>query len=313
MCANKEKHVVVGTGPLGLAVMRELLIREKEVIMVNQKSFIELPKDVILIHANVSNFEESANAFKGATVVYHCAKPDYTKWPEQFPNLNKGIIYGTSQAGAKLIYADNLFMYGSSKQPYNESSLNLASDRKGLVRAQMAEEILEAHYSGTIRAAIGRGPDFYGPNVLHSILGERVFKSALQGKAAKVIGCIDVPHTHIYINDFARGLVTLAENEESLGEIWHIPSDTTVTTKDLIQLVYKEIQKTFKVQCAPKQIFRLMALFNPYMREMKEIYYVYNQPYIVDHSKYERTFGLEVTPHAKAIKETLDWYRNNLY
>lgn len=313
MCANKEKHVVVGTGPLGLAVMRELLIRGKEVIMVNQKSFIDLPKDVILIHANVSNFEEAANAFKGATVVYHCAKPDYTKWPEQFPNLNKGIIYGTSQAGAKLIYADNLFMYGSSKQPYNESSLNLASDRKGLVRAQMAEEVLEAHYSGTIRAAIGRGPDFYGPNVLHSILGERVFKSALQGKVAKVIGCIDVPHTHIYINDFARGLVTLAENEESLGEIWHIPSDTTVTTKELIQLVYKEIQKTFNVQCAPKPIFRLMALFNPYIREMKEIYYVYNQPYIVDHSKFERTFGLEVTPHAKAIKETLDWYRNNLY
>ncbi|MFC3749953.1 NAD-dependent epimerase/dehydratase family protein [Paenibacillus sp. GCM10012306] len=273
-------------------------------------SFVDVPADVELIHANVGNTEQASEVFKEAAVVYHCAKPNYTKWPEEFPQLTKGIMKGAMKAGAKLVYADNLYMYGPSQEAYHEQMLNLAVDSKGITRAQMADEILKAHDKGQLRAVIGRGPDFYGPGVLHSILGgDRVFKKALQGKPAQVIGNIDVPHTHIYIKDFAAGLVNLALNDAALGQIWHLASAETTTTRNLISQVYSQLQTPSKVRAAPNFVFQFMSLFNPFMREMREIEYIYTTPYVVDHSQYVQEFGNHTTPHAQAIAETIDWFR----
>ncbi len=310
MSTANEMHVVVGTGPLGIAVMKELLTRGIRTKMVNLSSSLEVPSNVELIHANVGDAEQAEKAFQGAAVVYHCAKPPYTQWPEEFPQLTKGIMNGAIKSGAKLVYADNLYMYGPSSESYHEKLPNLAADRKGLTRAKMADEIMEAHRSGELRAVIGRGPDFYGPGVLHSILGgDQVFKPALLGKSAQVIGNIDVPHTHIYIKDFAKGLVTLALSDEALGQIWHLASAETTTTRNLISQVYSQLKIPPKVRTAPGFIFQLMTLFNPFMREMKEIHYIYTTPYVVDHSKFVQKFGNHTTPHDQAIQETIEWFR----
>ncbi|MFE4714005.1 NAD-dependent epimerase/dehydratase family protein [Paenibacillus sp. NPDC056722] len=311
MNAN-QLHVVVGSGPLGVAVMNELLKRGIRTKVVNLNSIVDVPPEVELTHANVGDAEQASEVFKGAAVVYHCAKPNYTKWPEEFPRLTKGIMEGAMKAEAKLVYADNLYMYGPSKEAYHEKMPNQAVERKGLTRAQMADEILKAYRSGKLRAVIGRGSDFYGPGVLHSILGgDMVFKKALQGKPAQVIGNIDVPHTHIYIQDFAAGLVNLALADDALGQIWHLASAETTTTRNLISQVYSQLQIPSKVRAAPSLVFQLMSLFNPFMREMKEVEYIYTTPYVVNHSKYVQKFGDHTTPHAQAISETIDWFRSS--
>jgi len=308
MNVNSELHVVFGTGPLGLAVMRELVARGKPVRMVNRRGQAKVPAGVQVVQADASDPVSARQACKGASVVYNCIGVDYTKWTELWPPIMDGIIEGAAFANAKMVFADNLYMYGPVSGPMTEDLPYAATTRKGRVRAQIATTLMEAHANGKLRATIGRGSDFYGPGVLVSAVGERVFPRALSGKAAGVFGNLDMPHTYTYIEDFARGLVTLGERDEALGEVWHIPSAETLTTRQFLELVFEKAGTPFKVSVMPKVMVSVLALFVPVLREMKEMLYMFEEPFIVDHSKFERAFGANPTPHREAIRRTLDWF-----
>ena len=309
MNVNSELHVVFGAGPLGLAVMRELVARGKPVRMVNRRGQAKVPAGVQVVQADASDPVSARQACKGASVVYNCIGVDYTKWTELWPPIMDGIIEGAAFANAKMVFADNLYMYGPVSGPMAEDLPYAATTRKGRVRAQIATTLMEAHTNGKLRATIGRGSDFYGPEALVTAVGERVFPRALSGKAASVFGNLDMPHTYTYIEDFARGLVTLGERDEALGEVWHIPSAETLTTRQFLELVFEEAGTPFKVSVMPKVMVSVLALFVPVLREMKEMLYMFEEPFIVDHSKFERAFGANPTPHREAIRRTLDWFR----
>src|SRR5690606_14489470 len=91
MSNHKELHVVVGTGPLGMAVMQELREQNKAVRMVNRSGRGNLPPGVELVQGDATEEASIEAACSGATVVYHCAKAPYTHWPEQFPPITEGI------------------------------------------------------------------------------------------------------------------------------------------------------------------------------------------------------------------------------
>ncbi|CRK85208.1 SDR family oxidoreductase [Neobacillus massiliamazoniensis] len=312
---NKNTHVIFGTGPLGMALLRELKLRGvQDIRMVNRSG--QLPGDdkVQVIRGDASQGSDAIEICKDASVVYHCAQPGYLNWPKQFPALTKGILEGAAAANAKLIYADNLYMYGRVNTPLKESLPYRAEGEKGKTRARMAEELMNAHKIGKVRVAIGRASDFYGPGVLkQSFMGERVFGFALSGKSVDVLGNVDVPHTYTYIDDFARGLATLGQEDRALGEVWHIPSADTITTRQLLQLLFDELGSDCKVRTSSRGVVSILSLFHPMMKEIKEIFYEFERPFVVDHIKFVREFGDHATtPHKEAVRHTVSWYRNIL-
>lgn len=223
------------------------------------------------------------------------------------------LIVGAAAVGARLVYVDNLYMFGQGQSPLKEANPEQPTSRKGGLRRQLANTLLEAHRSGQVQAAIGRGSDFYGPGATNSLLGDRVFPAAVAGKAAQVVGDIDAPHTYTYIEDFAKGIVTLGEREEALGRAWHIPNAETLTTRQLLALIYEETGRPLKFQVASRSLITLLGLFNPEVREVKEMLYQFESPFVVDHSDYARTFGdFTPTPHREAIRATLAWFRAQL-
>jgi nucleoside-diphosphate-sugar epimerase len=305
-------QVVFGTGGLGLAVMRELLRKgEQRVRMVNRRSKLQLPTGVELIHGDAADEEFCRSVCRDAKIVYNCTGLPYPRWSKELPAIQQGIIEGAAANGATLIYADNLYAYGPHLSLLHEELQEKPIGPKTQLRQHLSQMVLQAHREGRLQTAIGRGSDFYGPEVRLSTLGERVFKAALNGQAAEVIGDIDQPHTHIYIDDFARGLVTLSEKKEALGHVWHIPAAETLTTRQLIQMIYHETGHKPKYRVANGGLLTVMGWFVPMMREFKEILYMMNQPFQVDHGKFKRTFGAQVTPHAEAIQHTLEWYRSS--
>jgi nucleoside-diphosphate-sugar epimerase len=221
------------------------------------------------------------------------------------------VLEGAASAGAKLIAVENLYMYGSTGgRPLTEDLPYAANTRKGKVRARMSRELMEANASGKVRVAIGRASDFFGPRVLASAAGEQVFGRAVAGKSAQVAGDPDQPHTYTYAPDIGRGLVILGEREEALGRVWHLPSPETVTTRRFVETIFEEVGKPARVQAAPKILLRAMGLFNPPLRETIEMLYEFEEPFVVDHSAFERAFGIRATPLREAIKETVLWYRS---
>jgi nucleoside-diphosphate-sugar epimerase len=297
---NEGLHVVFGTGPVGMSVMDELIKRGRHVRMVNRSGRASVPEGVEVLGGDAATPSFTREASEGASVVYFALNPPYTKWAELFPPL---------QAGAKLIAVENLYMYGPTDgRPLTEDLPHAPNTRKGTVRAAMSQELMVAHTSGRVRVAVGRASDFFGPRVLVSAAGEQVFGRAVQGKGAQVAGDPDQPHTYTYMPNVGRGLIVLGEREEALGQAWHLPNPETVTTREFVGTIFEEAGKPARVQAAPKILLRAIGMFNPQIRETIEMLYEFEEPFVVDHSKFERAFGGHATPLKEAIGDTVRWY-----
>jgi nucleoside-diphosphate-sugar epimerase len=309
---NGEFHVVFGTGPVGMSVMDALVQRgSHRVRMVNRSGRASVPERVEILGGDATDEAFTREASRGASVVYFALNPPYDKWPELFPGLQAGVLEGAASASAKLIAMENLYMYGPTDgRPLTEDLPYAPNTRKGRVRARMSDELMEAHKSGRVRVAIGRASDFFGPRVLTSAAGEQVFGRALEGKSSQVAGDLSQPHTYTYVPDIGKGLVILGEREEALGQVWHLPSPETLTTREFVELIFEEVGKPARLQAAPKFLLRALGLFNPGIRETIEMLYEFEEPFVVDHSKFEQAFGEYATPLKEAIGETVRWYRS---
>ena len=162
-----------------------------------------------------------------------------------------GVMEGAASTGARLVYGDNLYVYGQVSGPITEDLPYRPASPNGRVRALVATMLMEAHGRGEVQATIGRASDFFGPYVRLSKMGDRVFIPVLRGRAAQVLGNPDVPHTYSYIDDFARALVTLGERPEALGHVWHVPSAETLTTRRFVEMVCAEAGAPLRLAARP--------------------------------------------------------------
>ena len=313
---NNQNHVIFGTGALGLAVMRGLLKRNRSVRMVNHSGRHngEISSEVEIVPGDAYNPDFTRTVTKDAAVVYQCAQPPYHEWAEKFPSLQAAILEGAAVNGAKLIVGENTYMYGDTNgTPLTEDLPYKAHTRKGRVRAEMTEALFAAHKAGKVQVATARGSDFYGPGVLGSVVGERVFVPALQGKTAQFTGKLDVPHTFTFIDDFGEAMAILSEREEALGHAWHVPNDQpTMTQHEFGNMIFQETDRAPKMSGMGGLMMRLGGLFIPAARETVEMMYEFEKPFVIDSSRFEQAFQVKPTPIREGIRRTVEWYRQHL-
>lgn len=304
-----ELHVVFGSGPLGQAAVKALVKRGRQVRVINRSGKAELPAGVELIAGDAYALDFTRRVTADAAVVYQCSAPAYHDWVEKFPPLQASILEGVAAAGAKLIVAENLYMYGAVNGEMHEDLPYAAQTRKGKVRGQMSEELLAAHRSGKVRVAMARGSDFFGPGVLSSALGDRALGAAIQGKTASLNGKLDLAHSFTYIDDFGEALAVLGERDEALGQAWHVPNAPTLTQREIMGLFFQEMGLPPKIGTIGRGMMALAGLFLPDAGEMVEMMYEFDRPFVVDSGKFSRAFGDIATPYARSIPPTVEWYR----
>jgi nucleoside-diphosphate-sugar epimerase len=303
-------HVVFGAGQVGHALIARLATSGLAVRAVSLHRPSMPAAGIDWRAADVTDPEAAVDAARGASVVYQCLNAPYTHWPERFPPLQRGVLTAAERAGALLVSFENVYGYGpTGGKPMTEDAPLVASTVKGRTRAMMTRELLDAAESGRIRIAIGRASDFFGAGVTESALGERVFANALAGKRADFIGNPDLAHTYSYVPDIAAGLATLGTDERAIGQVWHLPGPETGTTRALLQLVASEIGHPVGIRSMPKLVVRALGLVNPMMRELAEMAYEFEEPFVLDTTKFESTFGTAGASLATAVAETIAWYR----
>jgi nucleoside-diphosphate-sugar epimerase len=142
-------------------------------------------------------------------------------------------------------------------------------------------------------------------------MGERVFYPALAGKKAQVMGDPDALHTYSYIPDIAKGLAILGEHDEADGQAWHLPNAPAITTRQFIDQVYDAAGTEPGISATPRWVVNTAGLFNGNVRELKELLYEFEEPFIVDDSRFKASFGDIATPLPEAIETTVAWFRAN--
>ena len=307
---EKSVHVVFGAGQVGRAVANRLAESGVAVRSVSRRKPSGLAAGVDWRSADLTDPEAACDAAKGAVDVYQCLNAPYTQWPKLFPPLQRAVLAAAERAEALLVTLENVYGYGPTDgKPLTEKLALDAATSKGRTRAAMTQELLAAAEAGRVRVAIGRASDFFGAGVTESTLGSRVFGNAVAGRRADFIGNPDLLHTYSYVPDIAAGLITLGTDERAVGQVWHLPGPQTVTTRAVLELVADRVGHPVGIRNVPKLMVSVLGLVSPMMRGLAEMSYEFEQPFVLDTSKYETTFATATTPLATAISDTIAWYQ----
>lgn len=304
-------NLILGTGPLGMSVMNELIAREEPVTMVSLSGKASVPQGVRVEKADLMDKDQAKEVIKGSKVIFQCSQPPYHKWSKMFIPFQDHIISGAIATGAKLIAAENLYMYGLVKGSMHENLPYSATTKKGQIRADMSRMLTKLYQDGTLQVAMGRGADFFGPNVHNSSVGSRLFHSISNGKACMVMGNPYRKHTYTFIEDFGKALVVLSKHDDAYGQVWHVPNANTVSTREFVELAYRLAGFPAAIRTMGKGMLRLGGLFIPEAKESIEMLYQFEEDFIVDSNKFTKRFGIHATPLKEALEKTLHSINRN--
>lgn len=267
-----------------------------------------MPADVEITRADVTVPAQAAAAASRASVVYQALNPSYHRWHELFPALQAGALTAAKAANAKYVSIENLYMYDSSK-PMTETSPVAPASKKGALRQKMAEDVMASHARGEVRATALRSSDYYGPGVLASALGERVFGNLVAGKKAQLSGSTDVPHSFAFIEDVGLAAAALGTRDDALGRVWIAPHAPARTQGQMVEEACRVLGVEPRMSAVSPLMMRLAGLFIPDARASVEMMYEFTAPFVVDSSRIEREFSLSATPIPVAVEHTVAWYR----
>jgi nucleoside-diphosphate-sugar epimerase len=311
-----QTHIVFGAaGSLGAAIVRRLgalgmptrsvvhsLDRTKQVLP--QQATIEIEVGDAL------NAESVRALCHDAGTIYHCVNVPYQHWSEIMPKVTDNILAGAKEAKASIIFPGNVYGYGSFQNiPATEDHPLAATSKKGKLRNAIEGKLMNAHKAGDVSVVIPRFPDYYGPNVVNRLMGP-IFENAIVGKRAQWIGNLNVPHDLIYIEDAAAAAVLLAMNEDAYGQVRHVPGAGPLTGRQFIEMAFKAADTKPDIGVLSGGFLRFASFINSDAREMRELLYEFEEPLVLDGTKFARAFpSFSYTPHEEAIWNTVEWFR----
>ena len=297
-----ELHTVIGSrGAVGQAVMAEL-----KALGLNARALTSRDAD-----ARDSKALRAAVA--GSTHLYVCLGIAYDTqvWKCDWPRIIEAVIAAAKASNARIIFLDNIYMYGPGlDNPILESHRQKPSTRKGKIRKQIADRLMQAHAMGEVKVLIGRAPDFYGPGAVNSVHYVAFLENMLKGKAPQTFVPRGPVHTYGYVPDLGRALVRLARDEATFGEVWHLPVGAPVTLNDIMGFYNAALGTRFKPQIMPKFMASLLSLFIPTIGELIEMQYQFTDDYVLSDKKFRSRYpDFAVMPYAEAIKQTVAAFR----
>ena len=304
-----ELHVLFGAGQVGHHLAQRLLAAGKR-LRIAKRSPAEVPGcQVVLGDAADPTF--CRDAARGAATIYHCMNPPYDSqiWARKIPLYMDNLIVAAAKSGARLVVLDNLYMLGKpGGRAFNEDTPMNPCSRKGEIRARAAERLFEAHRRGDVIAASGRASDFYGPCGTLTPLGDYFWPRVGADKTAYSPYPLDAVHTYHYIPDVAEGLAALGcADSSAYGMAWMLPCAPAGRLRDLAKRLASRLGQDIKVAQLPRWLVKTVAVFMPLMRELDEMLYQWDEPFVVDDQRFRERFHISPTQLDQAAFATVDW------
>ncbi len=309
---NHALHTVLGaTGAIGKAVVHELKFRNLRIRAVQRKGSIT---DVDNVNADILLAHETMKAIKGSTHVYMCTAVPYSAklWQQKWPLMMKNVIDACAEEGARLIFLDNIYMYGPSPLavPFTEHHPQFPPSAKGQVRKQIADMLMQAASEHRIKAIIGRSADIYGPGGLNSPIYHSFLSRMLEGKAPQSLAPKRAKITYAYIPDIGKALVMLALTQDAYQQVWHLPVGRPISIQEIADIINKELGTHHKVSYISKGKMQILSLFIPILKEIKEMMYQYETEYYMSFEKFHKQFpDFQVTPYEIGIPEMVRYFK----
>lgn len=303
-----KKAIVLGaSGGMGYSVVNELSLRGVEVIAYSRneeklKRLFAKKHNVSVVPGDVLDKEALMDASKGVDVIVHAVSISYELWKDNLLDMMKNVLETAKEQKAKLIVVDNIYAYGhQGGKLVSEGIAKNPQTRKGKLRLEL-EHCVKA--SG-VPFIIAHFPDFYGPNAYNTLINHTL-ESVRKNEKASYVGSLQIPREFIFTPDGAKALVELALIEKAYDQNWNIPGERLVSGEEVIRIVRELTGYKKKVIPVSKSMIRFVGLFKPFMREFLELSYLYEHPFQLDGSKYEKEIGpIPKTSYYEGLRQTL--------
>ena len=306
-----ELHTVFGaSGALGSAIVHHLHAEGLPIRAVSrdvERAADVLPDGVDIVQCDAIDGTNVMAAAHEATVIYNC-----TYVGDQMKAVADNLLNAARETGALLVNPSNGLVYGPLQQvPASEEHPQKPTARRGVMRKEIDDMLLEAHDKDEIRVVIPRLTTFYGAHVAGTFVAG-VFDAARLGRKAMWFSKLDQPHSLIYLPDAAAACVLLAMDESTHGQAWHVPGAGPLTGGEFITKVFEAFDARPQMTTRGKTFFQLAGIVAPRILDMIEVIYQFEQPFVLDGSKFATAYpDFEYTPLAVGISDTAEWYRAN--
>lgn len=299
-------HTILGAGgPTANALTRELINANETIRLVSRKPISTDKPNVSWVKADLLNEAELLAAAEGSKVIYLCAGLVYDAkiWQQQWPVIIQNVINLTKRTGARLIFFDNVYMYGLVKGPMTEDTPYQPCSLKGKVRAKVAQQLMDESKAGHINVTIARAADFYGTDSMNSFLDMMVLDKFAKKDKAQWIGDPNTLHSFTYIEDAGKALFLLGQTPDSGNQIWHLPTAAPLNGKAFIETAAKIYETKPQYLTINKPMLRLVGLFKKVVAGTVEMYYQYDHDYHFDSTKFENAFNFKPTSYYDGISK----------
>jgi nucleoside-diphosphate-sugar epimerase len=299
-------------GAIGNELVRVLAQRKQPFRLVGRNPRM-VPGAAEVHPADLSNKEQTIEAVSGSTIVFLLAGLKYDRkiWAETWPRIMQNTIEACKRANARLVFFDNVYMYGRVNGPMTEDTPFNPISKKGEIRASIATTLINEWKAGGITAMIARSADFYGPNTRTSVPNVLVFEPMAKKQTPSWLVNDSVPHSYTYTPDAAQALLTLAESSPAWNQTWHVPTaPNPLTGKQFVMAAAQEFGVPPKHRVLSRPMIKVVGWFNSDVGESYEMLYQSDSPYLFDSSKFSRAFGFAGTPYAEGIRATATSYKN---
>ena len=301
--------ILGANGTIGSVLAKELVKYTDKIRLVSRNPRRVNESDE-LFPADLTNPALVEQAVKGSDVVYLVVGLDYNikVWEEQWPKLMKATINACIKNKARLVFFDNVYMYDINSIPHmTEDSPYNPPSRKGAVRKQIAQMIMDEVKAGRLMALIARSADFYGPGNERSFVNEMVYKNFLKGNRANWFVDADKKHSFTFTPDAAKATALLGNTDDAYNTIWHLPTDkNALTGREFVELFSSQMKVNNKIFVMPVWMIKIVGMFVPVLKEMPEMMYQYDRDYFFDSSKFDNRFKFKTTKYSEGIKLTVE-------
>lgn len=261
------------------------------------------------VRADFFTGEGVPEAAQGVDTIFYVAGAPYTEFFKH-PAMVRHALDAAQAAGVKrFVGVLPVYGYGRARStPVPETQPHEPDTRKGRFRLEQERAVLERH-SDAMRTMVVHMPDFYGPHA--DLSYANVFmREAISGKTASWIGPLDAQREFIYTGDMGKPLLKLANDDGAYGRCWNMGGQT-IRARDFVSGVFAALGRRPKYRTIYKPTLQLLGLFMPLMREVAEMYYLFDSGFVLDDSALRARIGAwEKTAMTEGIEKTIAWMRS---
>ena len=304
---SKGKVVVLGVnGHIGQAVAKALVAAGWAVTGMARSDKYRTP-GVRFVRGDSDSVEDMRNAIGDAEVVVNALNMRYDQWFEGRMEAQMGrVVEAMGTTGKTMLFPGNIYNFAADSDVLTPDLSQNPPTPRGGVRVRVEQMFRDAAERGDMQVVILRAGDFFGPQSEGDWF-DYVMMTGLKMRRIFLFGTRGIGHSWAYLPDLGRAFEALASLRSTLGtfERFHFAGHH-VTPEQMGAAIQAAAPVRLKANRFPFLVLRAYGLFDPIIREVAKMRYIWQHPLKLTDRRLDELLGKGFgTPFEAAVAATV--------